>query len=248
MPAAAHGLLDLVGTGTLPSHLVWRRRAFSALAPPLASFLLAAWMLSACVPDYRPPNYNEPHALVKVRLAYRAWSGPELEQLVTVDGHDIRDIPLPVQHGGGVATRSVLVRPGSTGWTIQTTFFHNDVTTHAETFDNTEAAPCGSTTCMQSTVQARSVNKVERVDDATCTQGLTLLASAGETYILEYEYLANQQCNLHCYQQVHQRKGVLTNVPCADPAGTSTPSPSKRSPARAKHASQAQPGSRIGQL
>ena len=194
-----------------------------ALAGPLASFTLAAWMLLACVPvpEYRPPNYNDLHALVKVRLVYHAWSGPELEQLVTIDGHDIREIPLPAQHGVGVATRSVLVRPGSAAWTIQTTFFHNDVTSHAETYETTESGLCGSTTCTQSTPHARLVNHVEREDDATCTQGMKLLAAAGETYILEYEYLANQQCSLHCYRQVHQHGGVLTNAPCASPMDTS---------------------------
>src|SRR5512136_1127509 len=86
----AYPLLDPVGAGNLPSYFVWRRRAVSALARALAAFSLAAWMLSACVPvpEYRPPNYNEPHAVVKVRLTYHAWSGPEIEQLVTVDGHD----------------------------------------------------------------------------------------------------------------------------------------------------------------
>ena len=96
-----HRSLDPVGAANLPSHLVCRRCATSALAGPLAFFTLVAWMLLGCVPvlEYRPPNHNELHALVKVRLVYRAWSGPELEQLVTIDGHDIREIPLPVQHG-----------------------------------------------------------------------------------------------------------------------------------------------------
>lgn len=176
-----------------------------------------AWILLGCVPvpEYRPPTHNELHALVKVRLVYRAWSGPELEQLVTIDGHDIREIPLPVQQGVGVATRSVLVRPGSAAWTIQTTFFHNDVTSHAETYETTESGFCGSTACVQSTPHARLVNHVEREDDATCTQGMKLLAVAGETYILEYEFFANQQCSLRCYRQVYQRGGSLTNVPCA---------------------------------
>jgi hypothetical protein len=186
--------------------------------------LLAAGWLAACAPlsEYRPPNTNEPHALVKVRIEYHAWSGPELEQLVTVDGHDVREIPPPAQKGARVATRQVLVRPGSVALTIQTTFFHNDVTTHAETFGTMEASPCGSSTCMQSTPRAQAVNKIERVDDATCTQGMKLLAAAGESYLLEYEYSADQKCSLHCYRQVQKRGGALTNAPCAGPADTSS--------------------------
>jgi hypothetical protein len=215
-------LLDPVGAGDLPLRFVWRQRALSALAHPLAPIALAAWGLSACVPDYRPPNYSEPHALVKVSLAYHAWPGLELEQLVSVDGHDIRDIPLPAQRGARVATRQVLVRPGSVVWTIQTTFFHNDVTSHAETYESKEDVPCGSTTCMQSTPHTRQVNRVDRVDDATCTQSTKLLGVAGETYTLEYEYLANQRCSLHCYHQIHQRGGAPTKAPCVDTAEPSS--------------------------
>ena len=180
-------------------------------------------MLLGCVPvpEYRPPNHNELHALVKVRLVYRAWSGPELEQLVTIDGQDIHEIPSPVQQGVGVATRSVLVRPGAAAWTIQTTFFHNDVTSHAETYETTQSGYCGSTACVQSTPHARLVNHVEREDDATCTQGMKLLAVAGETYVLEYEFVAHQQCSLRCFRQIHQRGGALTNVPCASPTDNS---------------------------
>jgi hypothetical protein len=188
------------------------------------SLPLAAWMLSACapMPEYRPPNYHEPHAVVKVRLEYHAWLGPELEQSVAVDGQDVREIPPPAQHGSHVATRQVFVKPGSTTWTIQTTFFHNDVSSHAETYETTQSAPCGSTTCVQSQPHTRQVNRVDRVDDATCTQGVKWLASAGEAYTLQYDFLADGKCSLHCYRQANQRGGAATNLPCQDAADKST--------------------------
>ena len=217
----ARPLLDPIGAGDLPLWFVLRQRARSAPAYPRTPFWLAAWILSACVPDYRPPNFNEPHALVKVRLAYHAWPGSELEQLVSIDGNDVREIPPPEQHGVAVATRPVLVRPGSAVWTFRTTFFHNDVTSHAETYESKEDVPCDSTTCVQSTPHTRQVNRVERVDDATCAQSTKLLAVSGETYTLEYEYLANQQCTLHCHRQVHRPGGAAASTPCADTAAPS---------------------------
>jgi len=184
----------------------------------------ACWLLPACAltrppPDYQAPAQSEPHALVRLRLAYHDWPGPELEQVVDIDGRALRDIPQPARRGDGVATRTALVRPGPVAWTIQTTFFHNDVSSHAETYDTTEPAPCGTTTCMQTRPHTRLVNKVDRVNDAGCSQGTRFQAKAGETYHLQYDFSADQKCTLVCSRQVHQGKGPSATAPCETTAG-----------------------------
>ena len=200
-----------------------RHGSARATSAGFALTALAAWTLSSCAPtEYRPPSLKDAHALVTVRLAYHAWSGTELEQLVTIDGNDIRDFPPPAPREGAVATRTIPVQPGHRNWMIQTTFFHNNVSTHAETYETTEFAPCGASDCPQIRPHTRLVNKVDRVDDASCSQGLKLTASAGETYLLEYDYTANQQCSLRCYRQVHARGGATTNAPCSEPAASAT--------------------------
>jgi hypothetical protein len=176
-------------------------------------------LLSGCAHEYQPPKPGEPHATLKVRLSYHAWPGPSLEQTVAVDGDDLRGFPAPAPAGvGGVATHALLVRPGTIGCTVTATFFHNDVTSHAETYETSQTAPCGSSTCTQVTPHTRLVNHVDRVDDATCTQGLRFRAESSESYLLEYDFLADQRCALKCYRQARHAKGAQASVPCDDSA------------------------------
>jgi hypothetical protein len=175
---------------------------------------LAVLMASACVPEYRQPDLREPHAVAKLRLAYHAWSGPMLEQTVMVDGSRVRNMPAPVQGGKGVATHAVLLRPGTVRWTIQTAFFHNDVSTHAETYTSDETRPCADTACMQSAPQARNVNKVDRVDDATCEAGMKHTALAGEIYLVQFDFFADRRCSVQCFRQVSRPGGTIANAPC----------------------------------
>jgi hypothetical protein len=176
---------------------------------------LLAWLVSTCAHPYQPPRHDEPNALVQIRLMYRLWPGPLLEQVVSIDGDDLLDIPSPQPQGaGGAAHRSIRVRPGSVGCSVRATFFHNDVSSHAETYETSEAAPCGSSTCRQARPHTRLVSRVERVEDATCTQGLRLPAKRGERYFLEYEFLADQECSLRCYRQGRQTKGRPSRRPC----------------------------------
>jgi hypothetical protein len=161
------------------------------------------------VRDYRPPALGQPHALVKVRLAYPAPPPAELEQLILVDGDAVRDLAAPVPPAKTTTSPPVVIRPGTRRLTVQATFFHNNVTTHAETYDTTVEAPCGTSTCMQTVPHTRAVNRVDRVDDATCTQAVKLDAKAGETYLLEYDFEAEQRCSLRCFRQTGRGK-----VPC----------------------------------
>jgi hypothetical protein len=212
-------VLDPVRASALAFLLVSKPRILGRLPIVLAGCLLPACALTKPPPDYQGPAKREPHAVVKVRLAYHAWPGPELEQRVDIDGRVLGDIPAPARRGDGVATRVALVRPGPVAWAIQTTFFHNDVTSHAETYDTTEAAPCGTTTCMQIHPHTRLVNKIDRVNDAACSQGMKFQAKAGETYVLEYDFEADKKCTLVCHRQVHGAKGSPATASCETAAG-----------------------------
>jgi hypothetical protein len=178
---------------------------------------MAAGALSACVHPYRPPLLGEPHALVTLRLSY-PWSDRELEQSADIDGQSLPDLPAPTRQR--IATTTRPVRPGPATWVVRAAFFHNNVTSHAETYDTTEPAPCGSSTCMQTRPRTRLVNRVERVDDATCSQALKVVTKAGESYLLEYDYVENGRCSLRCFQ-VRPRGGGATKTPCGGQNDTS---------------------------
>ena len=176
--------------------------------------ILLVLAMSACVPDYRPPDLGAPHAVAKLRLAYHDWAGPMLEQKVMVDGSLVKDLPAPAERGDRVATRSVLLRPGTVRWTIQAAFFHNDVSTHAETHASVDDHPCSDIACTQPLPQARNVNKVDRVDDAVCEVGVKHLAAAGQTYVVQFDFSADHRCTLQCFRLVSGPRGKSTSAPC----------------------------------
>jgi hypothetical protein len=176
---------------------VYHGRGLRALERSFALILTGLWMLPACAHAYRPPAPQEPHASLDIKLSYHAWPGTLLEQSVTIDGDEVRDLPQPTpQAAGGVSKRSVRVRPGSIVCMVGATFFHNEVTTHAEAYETSEVAPCGNTTCTQLRPHTRLVNHAERVDDASCTQGVRVDAEAGKRYRLEFDFHADRECTL----------------------------------------------------
>lgn len=177
-------------------------------------FALSACALSSCIPEYRPPALSEPHALVKVRLAYHAWSGPQLEQVVLIDQHGVKEIPAPVQGGEGVVTRPVLVRPGPAPWTVRTAFFHTYMTTRTESYSTSESYSCGKSMCSRSVPHTRTVTQTVRVNDAVCERAMRHLAVQNGIYILQYDFFANERCSLTCFRQIQQPDGALANVPC----------------------------------
>jgi hypothetical protein len=190
------------------------RRAPLGTGATLAVAILALPTCAATV--YQPPRPDEPHAAVELRLAYQTWSGAALEQRLSIDGNEVRELPAPAPRAGAVATRTLRVRPGASAWSIQVAFFHDNVTTHAEPYETVENAPCGASDCPQIKPHTRLVNHVERVDDAGCAQGLRLLARAGEKYVLEFTYAADRQCTLACHREGHGHR-VLTKEPCSSP-------------------------------
>ena len=176
--------------------------------------VLVASGLASCVPEYRPPLLSEPHAVVKVRLAYHDWSGPQLEQVVLLGKYGVKDIPVPVHGGEGVVTRPVLVRPGPVYWTVRTAFFHTYMTTRIESYTTSESYSCGTGMCSRSVPHTRVVNQMVRVNDAVCEQVIHHLAVQNGIYILQYDFFADQRCSLHCLRQVQQSDGTMGNAIC----------------------------------
>ena len=173
--------------------------------------------LSSCIPEYRPPALSDPHAVVKLRLAYHAWSGPQLEQVVLLERYGVKEIPAPVQNGEGVVTRPVLVRPGLVPWTVRTAFFHTNTTTAIESYTTSESYSCGKSMCSRSVPHTRTVTRTVRVNDAVCERAIRHAAVQDGIYVLQYDFFADQRCSLHCFRQLQQPDGTLGNVPCEAP-------------------------------
>lgn len=90
----------------------------------LAMFWLAVGGVG-CVPQYRPPTLSEPHAVVKVRVAYHSWPGPQVDQVTLVDGHAVQDLPAPLcETGMRQSTREGGTHILQYDFLSQTPYFH----------------------------------------------------------------------------------------------------------------------------
>ena len=181
--------------------------------PRLRACWLLVLLLGGCVPEYRQPDLEQPHAVAKLRLAYHAWPGPMLEQTVMVDGSLVK-VPLPVQGHAGAVTRTLRLRPGALWWSIRAAFFHNDVSTHAETHTPAENHPCDDIACTEPAPQVHNVNTVDRVNDVVCEAGMKQQVVAGATYVVQFDFSAERRCTLQCFRQVSRPGGKVASAPC----------------------------------
>ena len=172
------------------------------------TFAAVAATLGACHPQYRPPALNEPHAMMKVRIAYHAADGPNLRQLVLINNH-VADVPLPPSLPGDIA-RAVPVSPVATTVELRSIFFHTAITQQMVT----ESYSCGTGTAMRTCT--RSVWRTVPVEivHAACSRTLSTTPQAGAIYLLQYDYLGPDACTLACFREDPQPDGSFRHTPC----------------------------------
>jgi hypothetical protein len=167
------------------------------------------------------PSLAEPHAMVKVRLAYHARPGPMLSQLVLINGEDT-GIPAPPDLGSGEITRAIPVRPIATRWDLHAEFFHTITVAQTQTTYTTESYPCGrignsTSYCTRSIPHTRTVWVTQHVRDAYCEQAAGQAPQVGAVYLLQYDFFAHGHCTLACFRQLPQADGSFLNAPCEPP-------------------------------
>lgn len=157
---------------------------------------------------------SEPHAVVKVRLAYHSAPGPQLAQTVMHNEARVEEIPTPVVGGDGVVNRPVLVRPQPVTWTISSNFFHTVTTTSLQTVMVSRSYPCGRSTCTTSSPQTRTVTRTVMVSDGSCRTALAQYPQGQGVYLLQYDFFAHGHCTLRCFRQSPAPDGTAVNGPC----------------------------------
>lgn len=172
------------------------------IRPLLLTLLLAT---VGCVHPYEEPSPTDPHAVVKVRLVYHDWPGPQLRETVRLNEFDIM-LPQDENRRTSPVTHPVRIRPEVADWHIASAFYHTYTTTQLQT----STYSCGQTTCSRTT----PVTVTHTVPDGSCEQRATFAPAAGEIYLLQYDFLAPEQCTLLCMRQVPLREGQFTNEPC----------------------------------
>lgn len=174
---------------------------------------------AGCVPRYRQPNLDEPHAVVRIRLVRHDWTGPMLSETVRLNGHDI-----PVTRAGPQPTIvPVRVRPEETRWRFETLFYHMEQRPHLETYQ--ESYSCGGYTSSyggRSTYQSRTCYRTRtrmvyrnvQVPDGRCAMGVFHLPREGAAYLVQYEYFGHGRCTARCYRQVPLPGGQFQLAEC----------------------------------
>jgi hypothetical protein len=182
-------------------------------------------LASGCTPAFQQPAASEPHALVKVRLLHTERLGPNLERVVLINDHQL-ELP-EVEEQDAPLTTAIRVRPEPTRWTVSAAFFHTS--TRTETRQVSEQYACGTQTsgvAPHTFTSTRYCNRMVprtetvtvRVNDATCKASFGQVPRDAGVYLLQFTFVADEQCTLSCFEQQPAADGTFTNSPCAEAA------------------------------
>lgn len=205
------------------------KRLSRELGLGLAVCVLGA--LGACVPSFVQPAATDPHAVVKVRVAYHTESGPQLSQAVRI-GEFAAPISSPPGSVTTPYTQALRVPPSPTTWGFRSEFFHTVSHTRQVPVQVSESYSCGTytsttgygssarsttqtRTCTRTRTEYRTQTETQRVTDASCSVTLRHAPQAGGTYLLQYDFYGNDKCSLHCYRQTPTTDGQFKLEPCS---------------------------------
>jgi hypothetical protein len=189
----------------------------------------------ACVPPYKPPTADQPHAVVKLRRSYDTIAGVTLREAVEIDEHTaLRDVA-PARLAQSARTDSILVHPVPSTFELGARFLHVETqlvresyqvpytTYEYETYDCSSGYGSNRTyrSCSRSVPRThwetryRDVWRQVEVTDGACSSALRFAPRDGRVYLLQYTYHDRSVCSLSCFEQVPQEAGTFRNLPCA---------------------------------
>jgi hypothetical protein len=191
----------------------------------------------ACVPRYRPPSAEEPHAIVKVRRNYERLAGVSLRETVDIDGHRAYQQVSPAAVGGAPRIDAVLVHPTLATTRISAGFFHTEMRQVHKSYTErvphytTETYDCStgfgtnrvSRTCTRPKTEYRTETKYRwvteevEVSDGGCSAAVALAPAVGRVYLVQYTYRDHGVCQASCFEQVPLADGRFQDRPCPVP-------------------------------
>lgn len=198
--------------------------------------LLVAW-LGACVPPYRPPSANEPHAIVKFRRSYERVAGASLREAIDVDEHRAYADTSPSGAASAPRIDAVLVHPVPATTRVAAEFFHVESRMVRERYTvqvphyETESYDCStgyganrnhrrctrSVTRYRSETKYRLVTRPVEISDGACTSSVAFAPVVGHVYLAEYTYRDHHACQLSCFEQLPARNGQFRTQLCPMP-------------------------------
>lgn len=196
----------------------------------------ALLLTAACRPPaYRPPAEHEPHAILKVRHVVHRQGGPQYGSHVTLGGHGIdeRTIASLEEGSEGSHTFHLRVRPEPAPLVIGGASFHTEQRMVTRYRTVTESYTCyqqqctgyGTSrscsqvarTCTRTKQEPYQAWETVRVNDDVCEAGTQFAPRAGATYLVQFDYLGEDECRATCFEQVPQPYGEFEMRPCPVP-------------------------------
>jgi hypothetical protein len=162
--------------------------------------MLTSPLLLACASRphngfYSPPHADEPQAVVEVRTRYVPTPANKVVEWLALNGDQVPGL----RRMEGGYTRNVAVRPGPAAWVLKMSLFNSHVETRMMPVVSSfvcgpNGVMCSTTTMVQGEVE---------VDDpvAVCRTSTAHDVVAGERYVLQFDFLGNEHCEVACSRQ-----------------------------------------------
>lgn len=203
---------------------------------PVLTVALLFVALAACRPPaYVQPTPNDPHAILKIRHIVHARGGTSYGSRVGIGEFSVDERTLENPTGDGSLIH-LRVWPEPELYSVYGYSFHMEMrmVTRHRTEQQSYSCPqqqCsggyGSSprtcrtvyrTCTRSRqVPYQRLESVPVTDDQ-CTGTFPLHPVPGATYLLQFDYLGENQCRLSCFEQHPDGQGGFALAPCAPTA------------------------------
>ncbi len=205
--------------------------------PRLLPLLSLALLLGACrAPAYVQPSPTQPHALLKVRHIVHARRGMHYGSAVnigrfSVDERTLESVPTESTESGS-ETIHLRIHPTPDVYAVRGFSFHYEqrmvsrTRTVQEPYSCTERQCSGygtsqrcSTmyrTCYRSRTEHYSEMATVAVTDDACGRTFPLAPRHGAVYLMQFDYLGENDCRLTCFEQVSQLDGTFRLEACPE--------------------------------
>lgn len=199
----------------------------------LSLLILVGVVLASCRPPaYVQPTELEPHAILKIRHIVHARGGPLYSSAIRIGRFSVdeRTLDDPQSESSTIHLR---IRPGTDTFGVEGTSFHMErrMVTRYRTQYETYSCPrqscsgygssqrCYSTysTCTRSRQVPYTDWVTVPVTDDRCYRVVAFAPRVGGTYMVQFDYLGENQCELACFEQIPTPDGAFSLAPCPLP-------------------------------
>jgi hypothetical protein len=182
-------------------------------------------------PHFDEPAIDAPHAIVKLQITYRAQPGPQVRDVIAINGLNVR-VPEGNRTLEGTAM-ALRVPFGPTQWEIKTNFYHTDEHTKLESVpvikSVSEYDSCATSDYKghchggyryrtKTTSESRFVTRTVDVSDAQCKQLAFYRLDRGGSYTIQFTFADADAdadaCSLTCTHQIRSAEDEEKTVPC----------------------------------